>query len=815
MRRTLHSLFHFLGGIWFAVILIAATACLVIAGTFLESWTDSHRYAAHFTYNHPLFGALLGGFFINILFSSLRRWPFRLKHIPFLITHLGLLMILGGTMIKNGFGVQGNMVVMEGSGSQQIFMPGTFVVHVEKRENSRILKEDLPLPKTVLGEFVSDLSDQRSKWERLLGKKAELPPFPELSLELLSYTPHSQEKTLYWIKGSQAYIEGLPPLPVHEAGSHQITKLPISYHGAIPVASGAKSWASEGIIYALRCDNIRSIAELAYFGELTLSLVNPSNGKEAIRLPLAEILRGPVTFYDGDLKGTARGTLHFDYDDSVGIKAASLTVLLWEDDPQKKEEISLPLMGPASGMNKRNRFLHRGTGPLIVNLHRLPTLLFAEDTHGDTTLLTFGPSGEIHSQVFHSSATYPLIVFDKGYGGYAIPAAIPGVDLPRGHENLHFAALHHLFKQMGKEITDNTPLAPSLELLRQACRKTNEDFLNMWYLLLHEWEMSGSWLYPRERPLPPKLIKLLDAVDIEALPYLSGCLWTSMLSEEWESQLNQSNDLVSYLNAQGWPSSTVLKAPTEEIPKLFTFLTQQLFAISDQLEPPSQIAAFSASEKAHLLSAGIRAQGFYLTPLLHSDAAIASLEKEFSSSSYELVAPVTHQHTPAPPRSKLEDNRPQITLKVAHGAASEIISMTYDPYAANLKQPILNGSYLIRFQPASQTIPYRIRLRSSRQVSYPLSNQPYSYESELLITRARMRPVETLISMNNVYETWDGYRFYMASLYPNSETRAKKAQIVVNQDPAKYWLTYPGAGILTLGILLLFWMALYRKQQAR
>ena len=30
-------------------------------------------------------------------------------------------------------------------------------------------------------------------------------------------------------------------------------------------------------------------------------------------------------------------------------------------------------------------------------------------------------------------------------------------------------------------------------------------------------------------------------------------------------------------------------------------------------------------------------------------------------------------------------------------------------------------------------------------------------------------------------------------------------QIVVNYDPAKYWLTYPGAIILSLGILLLFW----------
>src|SRR4051812_16691922 len=101
--KLVKSLYYFLGGVYFALILISSVALFVIAGTFIESLTQSHSYAALFTYENPLFSALLWGFFINILFSATRRWPFKWKHIPFLITHLGLLMILAGVLAKHYF----------------------------------------------------------------------------------------------------------------------------------------------------------------------------------------------------------------------------------------------------------------------------------------------------------------------------------------------------------------------------------------------------------------------------------------------------------------------------------------------------------------------------------------------------------------------------------------------------------------------------------------------------------------------------------------------------------------------------------------
>ena len=65
--------------------------------------------------------------------------------------------------------------------------------------------------------------------------------------------------------------------------------------------------------------------------------------------------------------------------------------------------------------------------------------------------------------------------------------------------------------------------------------------------------------------------------------------------------------------------------------------------------------------------------------------------------------------------------------------------------------------------------------------------------------------------MNHVHETWDGYRFYLANMTPSEVGSVKKVQIIVNLDPGKYWLTYPGGIMVVVGSLLLLWFRPYAK----
>ena len=98
-----------------------------------------------------------------------------------------------------------------------------------------------------------------------------------------------------------------------------------------------------------------------------------------------------------------------------------------------------------------------------------------------------------------------------------------------------------------------------------------------------------------------------------------------------------------------------------------------------------------------------------------------------------------------------------------------------------------------------------MRLRQAREICYPHTQQPYSYESDVLITQQDGSAIQKTLSMNSVHETWDGYRFYLSGMNTISNQGLKSVTIVVNQDSAKYWLTYPGGVIVFMGIIMLFW----------
>ncbi len=426
-----------LGGVRLALILIATTALFVIAGTILESITQSHRYAALFTYQHPLFIALLAGFFINIFFAALLRWPFERRHTAFLITHLGLLMVLGGVIVKQIWGVQGNMLLKEGTVSNELLLSDTSVIRVD----------------TPTGKYLFDT--QRTEIDNL-------------TLTLVDKYPHSSEHWEGWFKQNHLCIRGLKPLALGE------------------------------------------------------------------RTQLTDAAGNLWTFL-----------------------AAS-------------EEVPFDA----------------------------PGVLFVKCNNDDEQLFAQLPDGSKFSQTYANDQYESVFEVNNGFGGYWVQAAIT-----------------------------------------------------------------------------PEFI---------------------------------------------------------------------------------------------------------------------------------LEAPLSRIHQVEEPTNKPEDHLPLIRLEAKSGKQSQIVPITYDRMAKGLKWPILEGKALLRYQPAWQELPYEVRLRQARKVNYPNSDQPYSYEADIVVKDTRSsRLVETTLCMNQVHETWDGYRFYLSNISqaPNS---ARQIQLAINHDPAKYWLTYPGGLLVSLGIVMLF-----------
>ena len=82
----------------------------------------------------------------------------------------------------------------------------------------------------------------------------------------------------------------------------------------------------------------------------------------------------------------------------------------------------------------------------------------------------------------------------------------------------------------------------------------------------------------------------------------------------------------------------------------------------------------------------------------------------------------------------MEDNIPLIHIKITEHGVHDSVFLRYDGALNGLKQPVLHGKYLVRFQPLFEKIPYRVRLRQARQINYPDSQQPYSFESDVIVT---------------------------------------------------------------------------------
>ena len=753
-------LFHFLGSVHFAISLIGVTALFILTGTVIESKTGSHLFAAYYTYQHPAFLMLLGLFFINILFAALRRWPFKFYHIPFLITHLGLLMILLGVIIKSSFGIQGTMSILEGSGSHEILIPNTYSIKIQKKNH--------------LGTVLSSEYSLHSLSS----------PFPELQVETVEYAPHSSEITETWIKGDRGIIAGLKPFKVFSEENFSGVSLPISARVSL-FPPPAEPWN----LFAFHTSDLSKVLQVVYLEGLLLKITDTITQELLYQGFLQEALLSPPQWNDG------KATLQLNLDKEPFQILANI------EDKSKKIQVDLkiPLTGGEALDNIPEKAHYLGGIPLAVDLERRPALLFVQNQANDTYLFAFDPYGRIHQESFPAQGLSSLIAYDTGWGGYYAHSSIPFSATRSERQQKEIAYLTTLTHTLEK--TPPERLTPPLRMLYNACQKAGCDFANCCAEYLSLWDKSYSWLYPIDYPTPPLFAQASKELDWseESLNLKKCCVWLSRFFLEIDPLLRQGISPSKALEQFQWPAPL----PQGDESFLLTTLAQQIFSIGDLL-PNHQ--AKEATE-ARLFSAYLRAYGIHLQNMRSSNETFSQRNE-----SIQLECPITLRHLPKPPLQKIEECIPVVKLKLRKGDKTEHLVLSYDRSALGLYWPAFQGEYLLRFQPRSLHIPYNIRLRNARRIDYPHSTQPFSYESDLLITHSNLKERdEKTISMNNVHETWDGFRFYLAGLSTHEETAAKRIQLVVNHDPAKYWLTYPGGAILSLGIVLLFWK---RKQRS-
>lgn len=118
----LNKVLKFLSSLKLAVIIIICLAVLTAVGTFVEAEYDIEA-AAKLVYKTPWMFAVMGALAVNLAMVMVDRWPWRRRHVPFLLAHIGILILLLGSVVTMKWGLDGTMVFGIGENNRHVRIP--------------------------------------------------------------------------------------------------------------------------------------------------------------------------------------------------------------------------------------------------------------------------------------------------------------------------------------------------------------------------------------------------------------------------------------------------------------------------------------------------------------------------------------------------------------------------------------------------------------------------------------------------------------------------------------------------------------------
>ena len=108
-----NPVFRFFASLKLAVVLLAVLIIGSIVGTLYESTFDA-KVARAYVYGAPWFNLWLLLLAANLTGAAFSRWPWKKHHVAFLITHLGIITLLAGSLIGRTWGIEGTITLFKG-----------------------------------------------------------------------------------------------------------------------------------------------------------------------------------------------------------------------------------------------------------------------------------------------------------------------------------------------------------------------------------------------------------------------------------------------------------------------------------------------------------------------------------------------------------------------------------------------------------------------------------------------------------------------------------------------------------------------------
>jgi hypothetical protein len=113
-----------LASLKFAVVIIIALAILLTVGTIVETKYNAD-VAKKWVYDTYWMYAVLGALSVTLMAVMADRWPWKRRHLSFLLAHVGILLLLLGAHITSKFGIDGSMRVEVGKSNRMVSLPIT------------------------------------------------------------------------------------------------------------------------------------------------------------------------------------------------------------------------------------------------------------------------------------------------------------------------------------------------------------------------------------------------------------------------------------------------------------------------------------------------------------------------------------------------------------------------------------------------------------------------------------------------------------------------------------------------------------------
>lgn len=122
-----------------AVFTIIAIAVVTAIGTFVEAKYDAYA-AKKLVYDTWYMYAVMGILAVNLIGVMIDRWPWKKRHASFVLAHIGILIILVGSVVTLKFGIDGSMRVEIGQKNNLVQLPETDLTIYSSFDGDRYTK---------------------------------------------------------------------------------------------------------------------------------------------------------------------------------------------------------------------------------------------------------------------------------------------------------------------------------------------------------------------------------------------------------------------------------------------------------------------------------------------------------------------------------------------------------------------------------------------------------------------------------------------------------------------------------------------------